>query len=455
MADEIPILELSAATPNAAKFNAEIATTLAEQGRELNKPATEVSIAETRDALEELRTKVTKEKTDAAVKAAEEVEDAAPIVEKKDSPKEASNDTLAPAKTDDKTAVVPDKSDASPSADIFSGINLPPNIKPKSAEAFAAVKSKALEEISARDTKLAELEKKLSEVEEKVKNPVPDEIHKELEELRTFRAKLDVEADPKFKSYDKEITDNHNFIYSQLLKTGKITQENIDQIKKYGGPGKVNLEKVFEVVNDPHVRRVIEAKLADEEMLHFKKEQAIKETKENVAGYLKEREEAYTKATKDHTHATQKEFSSLVAKMDWTKTKTASKDADATVKAEIEAHNKFVESTKADLEAALQDDTPQMRAILLAGMGQLLNLQRVDAAKTKELADVRKQLSEATEKLEKIKSASRSRLPESSAPKNAKPPEPKKDEFGTHAGDAIENIRKQILQEKAEKAAAA
>lgn len=439
---ETSTLELTQEQPNAAAHNADVATKLAEQGRESMKPTTpEVETLETRDALENLRAAAVKKKTDdAAAKATEEAEETA-VVEKKDSPKEASDTAVAPAKTEEK----PD----APAEDFFKGINLPPNIKPKSAEAFAAVKSKALEEISARDTKLAELEKQLKDLEEKVKTPVSDEIHKELEELRSFRSKLDVEADPKFKAYDKEIKDNHNFIYSQLLSTGKITQEHIDQIKKYGGPSKVNLEKIFEAINDPGVRRIVESKVADEAMLAFKKEQAIKETKENVGKYLAEREEAFTKAGKAHNEATQKQFVALTAKMDWTQDRPVPKGADDATKAEIKSHNEFVAGARKDLEAALQDDTPEMRAILLAGMGQLLHLQRVHKTVADKLASTEKALAEATGKLERIKGASRSRLPESSAPVNVKPVEVKKDDYLTPAGDAIENIRKQILAEKA------
>lgn len=438
---EVSTLELSQEQPNAAKQNAEVATKLADQGRELNKPATEITTLETTDALENLRAAAVKKKSeDAAAK--EETEDATPVVEAKEPSSKEEKKTETPT-VEDKKETPP------PSDDIFSGINLPPNIKPKSAEAFAAVKSKALEEISARDTKLAELEKQLKDLEEKVKAPVPDEVHKELEELRSFRAKLDVEADPKFKTYDKEIKDNHNFIYSQLLSTGKITQEHIDQIKKYGGPSKVNLKNIFEAINDPTVQRIVESKVADEAMLTFKKEQAIKETKENIGKYLSEREQEFTKATKAHNEATQKQFVALTAKMDWTQDRPVPKGADDATKAEIKAHNEFVAGARKDLEAALQDDTPEMRAILLAGMGQLLHLQRVHKTVADKLASTEKALAEANGKLERIKGASRSRLPESSAPVNVKPVEVKKDDYLTPAGDAIENIRKQILAEKA------
>lgn len=444
MPDETTTLDISPAVPNAKEANAIVAATLADQGRESQATRIATESLDTRDALEELRTAAIKKRTEV-----EEDETAvvAPVVP---------DATITPAKPDAAPVVAPAKPDAAPVADdIFQGIALPTSSKPKSTEAFAAVKAKALEEISARDAKLAELEKKLAALEESAKNPAPDGRDAELEDHRTFRAKLDVEVDPRFKAFDKEIADNHAFVYSQLLKTGKITQENIDTIKKHGGPGKVHLEKVFELINDPHIQRVVESKIADEEMLHFKKEQAIKATKENVAGYLKEREEAYQKSVKSHNDATQKEFSTLVSKMDWTKDRELPKDADDAVKADVKKHNEFVASTKKDLEAALHDDSPEMRAILLAGMGQLLNLQRVDANKTAKLAAVEKELSEANAKLEKIKSASRSRLPNSAAPVTSKAPEVKKDDFSTPTVDALENIRKQIHAERAAKAAAA
>jgi hypothetical protein len=348
----------------------------------------------------------------------------------------------------DKNKVV-EEDVAKRSAELFKDSpQLPAGVSPKSSEAFNAIKTKAAQEVINRDKRILELEAQVKERDEKLKDPVPAEVHKELEDLRSFRAKLDVEADPQFKAFDKTIASSQDFIYSQLKKSPAVTDGVIDQIKKIGGPEMCDLSKVFDAIKDPTIQRIVEAKVADIEHAKWQKEEAIKTTKAHVSDYVKKREEEFSKTATAHNDTTKAELNALVKQLPWFASRKADAKADDATKKSVEEHNKFVEETKAQLDAALSDDSPRMRAIMLAATAQLLNLQRVHAATSGERDALKKELTEVKEKLDKLKNASVSRLRENQAPAGGKPVVKKEEQFNAHAGDALDKIRDQVMQER-------
>jgi hypothetical protein len=327
---------------------------------------------------------------------------------------------------------------------------LPPNASPKSSEAFSTIKIKAAQEISAREQKIADLEKKLAES----GKPSTDQLEKEkeAEELRQWRAKLDVEFDPKFKEYDKNIEKQREFIYAQLLQNPAIKPEVIDQIKKYGGPEKVNMVKIFEAVGDPTLQRLVEAKIADIQMAHYEKTNAIKSAKENLTQYLETRQQESTKTQIARSQETQTQLEGMLGNLDWFKEKQAEASADEATKKEAAEHNEFLGKLKGELKAALQDDSPQMKAIQITGLAQLFHLQRRVPALEAKLAAAEKQLSETTAKWEAVKASGRSRLHESAAPAGGIPVQKAGVDVNQRAGDALDAIAKQVMEEQAAKA---
>lgn len=321
---------------------------------------------------------------------------------------------------------------------------LPAGASPKSSEAFAAVKIRAAQEVAKLEQKVQELTKTTAELSEKLKTPIPPEVTKELTELREFRARLDVDLDPKFKEYDKAVTSAQEFIYAQLRKSPVITDDVIAQIKKHGGPENVNLTKIFEAVKDPTIQRLVESKVADIEQQKFNKEQSIKTTKENIGQYLSEREKSFKQSAESHNSATKTELDKLVSKLDWLKEIKPEAGADEATTKSAQAHNEFVALTRSQLNDALQDDSPEMRAIMLAGMAQLFNLQRVHASTRAELDSIKTQLTEANALVERLKSSSRTPLT-SGAPTVVTPPKPKEN-YTMAAGDALDAIRDQVVE---------
>jgi hypothetical protein len=278
---------------------------------------------------------------------------------------------------------------------------------------------------------------------------VSPEALKELEDLRQWRAKLDVEASPKFQEFDKKVAANQEFIYAQLKKSPAITDATIEAIKKHGGPEMVNMEKIFEAVKDPAMQRLIENRLADIEQQKFEKEKAVSDTKANIGEYLKQQKESYAKSATAHNDATKTHFDEYAAKLPWFKEKPVDEKADEATKKATAEHNTFIKTVKNHMDVALSNDSADMRAILLTGMAQLLYLQRAHAGVTAELEAEKKKLTEATEKLDKI-AKSGTRLRESAAPPTPGTNVTKKDSdiFHKKAGDALDDIAKQVMDER-------
>lgn len=330
--------------------------------------------------------------------------------------------------------------------------SLPTGASPKSSEAFASVKIKAAQEISAREAKIEELNKQLSEAQEKLKNPVPAEIERELKESREWRSKLDVDFDPKFKEFDKAIGASQDFIYAQLRKSPAVTDKVIEEIKKYGGPENVNMTKLFESIHDPVMQRLVESKIADIEVSKFNREQAIKAAKDNIGQYMAEREKATGAKATEHNTSTAKHLETFHGQMTWLAEKAVDPKADDATKKSVEEYNKFIAETKQSMAVALKDDSAEMRALMIAGMGQLMLERRMGAGHVAENAELKKENAELKEKIAKFKEGSTSRFRETAAPADGKLPKAEeKDLYHKPTTVALDDIAKQVMEERAAK----
>jgi hypothetical protein len=305
------------------------------------------------------------------------------------------------------------------------------------------VKLKAAQEISRLTQELTKVQDENKKLAESAKAPITPELEKEITELRQFRAKLDVEADPKFKEFDKEISGAHDFIYAQLKKSPSISDAIIDEIKKYGGPEKVKMEKVLDSVNDPMIRRLVESKLAEIEMTHYKKDQAISKAKENIGSYVAEREKQFKEVGQSHNTATQKNLDAVMKQLPWMQPKAVDEKSDENARAATKLHNDYIEKTKKELDFAMQDDSPEMRATLLVGMAQLFRLQAVHEAVSKASAAKDETIKKLTETVERLKNAGKSRLKESEAINGGNPNLQTKPNLLEPAGDALDRLRKE------------
>lgn len=449
--------KIEAGATNLEAHNKDIADKLAAQDAAGHSMAP-VELKETGDALDELAKAAEVEKKSYADKL--EVDPDKPA-DKKDEVKPAASGTPPvepkPPTEEEKKKLAEEEEDRKKADEFFKDApSLPANASPKSSEAFSGVKIRAVREISAQAAKIEELTKQVAELSEKSKNSMTPELERELVDNRTWRAKLDLESDPKFKEFDKEVTSAQDFVYAQLKKSPAVTDEIIAQIKKYGGPENVKLEKIFEAIKDPTLQRLIESKVADIEQIKWKKEQAVNTAKQNIQEYLATRSKEWEQSATHHNKETSKHLNGIVSKIDWFREKPVDPKSDEATRKAAEEHNKFIGETKAQVQAALSDDSPEMRAIMLAGMAQLFYHQKALAsekasheATKKEIETTKTQLAEVTAKYEKLKNASVSRLRESGAPSNGKLPETKpENKVAVPTTQALDDIAKQVMEER-------
>jgi hypothetical protein len=226
---------------------------------------------------------------------------------------------------------------------------------------------------------------------------------------------LDIEVDPRWKEFDKRADGTAEFIYSQLKQHGSVIDaDTIEQIKKLGGPLGVNMQKILDAINDPNTSRMVQAKLADLAQIRFEKEQAKNSAKANSDEYLTARGKEMEQATVQHTELTKQAYAEITKKMEWLVPRQATKDATEADKKAIVEHNKWVEDTNKELAVAAQDDSPQMRAIMLAGMSQLFYIQRehgkLKTESSKQISDLEGKLKAANDTIERFKRSSTTRI---------------------------------------------
>jgi len=384
---------------------------------------------------------VKKKADDEAAAAKKKADDDAAAAKKKE-------DAALPSPGDDKKKIEAEaakkKADdaAGVEKDDFDAIELPPHSKPKATESFDRVKVLAREKVSAANKERDELREKLSKAEAAAKDGLSAEHKKELEELRSFRQKLDVEADPSFKQWDIKIAENIASVTAKLKAHG-FTDEHFKQIEKHGGIAAIDWDGLGDKI-PANLKKYIENKIFENDDLAEKKKAAVEAAKKNAGEFLATRQKETEVSSEKFTKEATAEFEAFVPKLEWLVEKTAAKDAKPEEKAAIDAHNALVKEVRADVADAIADDSPRMRAILAVGWVQLKKLRVEHAAmaaqKDARIASLEKDLEEKASHLEKIKKSSTTRLRDSSAP-DGKVKTAAKNDLTEHGSDALDRLR--------------
>lgn len=269
---------------------------------------------------------------------------------------------------------------AAAEADPFDKIELPPHVKPKSAESFNNLKKLAKETTAALRQQLAEAEAKRVEAESKAAKaaeagPIPAETVAELEELRKFRLSKDVESDPEFLKFDAKHKANVENIYKKLEASG-FSAESIAKIKEIGGPDAIDWEPILPKLNST-TRRFVEAVLVENVKLVDDREAALAKAKENAGTFVKEREEREAAQLIDTANG-------FLRNLPWSAQKEIPATATLAERTELEASNKFAREAVALLQTYLSDSSPARRAELAIGT-LIAHRQKaeLDAANTK------------------------------------------------------------------------
>lgn len=333
-----------------------------------------------------------------------------------------------------------------PPKDKYEDIVLPPYTKPKAAEAFATVKNLAREQAAADAKIIAELtaeKEKLTEA-SKAAGKLSPEVEKELEELRAFRAGLDVEADPKFKEWDVKVNENVDSIYSKLKSAG-VADEVITKIKEMGGPGEVEWDSLSDKL-PAQVKRYIEGKLFENEDLIERKKRALETAKSKAAEYVKSKAEASVNEVAARRKGVESKVAELSPKIEWLQEKKAAADAKPEDKAAVDAHNKRVVEIRATMNEAIENDSPEMKGLLILGIAQLQRvngeLEALKASSAAEKTVLETKLKEVTEKLDKIKKSGTPRI-STSAPAPGTEVKPAKVDYSEDSSAALDRQLKE------------
>ena len=332
--------------------------------------------------------------------------------------------------------------------DEFDSIQLPPYTSQKASDSFEKLKASSREKISAAQAERDAMKRERDEAVAKASAGLPKEVEVELKELREFRNKMDVEADPQFKSYDKTIADNTDAIYARM-KTDGFTEEQIAKVKSEGGPGKIDWDRIADKL-PVGFKRFIDVKLVENEGLLDKKNRAVAEAKANAEAYLKSKADATADVTGKQNKRVEAGINEMLPQLGWVEDRKPKADAKDDEKKVIEAHNALVKESKEFLAQAINDPSPELRSLLAVGYIQLLKLRAdhkvLKAERDATVKDLEAKLKESNDLLDRVKKASPSRLP--STPGGETPTTPSLTSPNTTGGEAIDTLLKEKMSSK-------
>jgi len=311
-----------------------------------------------------------------------------------------------------------------PVKDEFDAVQLPPHTKSEVAQSFDTLKKTSRERVAAAQKERDELSAKVKELE--TRPAVDPKLEAELKELREFRQKMDVEADPTFKEYVEEVNANDDLIWKKLKEAG-ANDEVLGKMKAIGTK-ELDWEVVLEKL-PPVARRYIENKLAVNEDLNDRRARAIEDAKKNASEFLSERQKQSAQDELAHYSKAEDHFNKVSVQLPWFKLQKPDATTTAEQKAAMEAENKFFLHVQDHVAKILKDPSPEMRAVVAVGYAQMLRLQEEIPAlqaehesEKKTLTDkitaLEAQVKEKDEFIARVKGASRTSLRDGGAPPN-------------------------------------
>lgn len=409
-----------------------------------------------------------KEKTETDVKAKADVESKAKVKTDADAKAKIEDEAkakpdLAAAKIDAeaKTKIDADAKvkavEVKPKSDVLDSVELPPQAKARSGEAFAKVKELARQEIKKREDQITSQTEKISKAEadlaaarkELESRPTVDPaVEKELGELRNWRKQIDVEADPKWKEFDTRVTRNQDAILLKLAAHG-MSKKDQDEAKRLNF--QINWDDILPKLPSD-TRRFVEAKLVENESLEMDKKEALQTAKSKADEFLKERASTEETRLKQAIQEEQKVVNHFLSQLEWTKKQEVKADAPTEQKAQAEAANKFIAESEDRLKQLMDDRSPNTRAQMIVGTllaykykaDLAAKEQELDALKTSHKAEIEKtkeELKMATEELDRVKKASGA----GRRPSNAVMTSKSNNDLIRPGGDALDQLRNEVI----------
>lgn len=312
-----------------------------------------------------------KERADAEARAAEEKETAEKAAREAADRETAEKAAKEAAKSDKPKGLLDDllsteKAKADAPADPYGEVKLRADASPKTRETFENLKKIAQERESAALAKASDFEKQLGELRQQLdtvlKNPLPEDVKKELEELRGFRARLDVQHTPEFRAkFDGRISANYDAVYSRLQTHG-LKPEVIEELKGMSQEQRdATIDGWLEKL-PAQSRLYITAKLADNINLSEAREQELRRAQAEADKVLAAQRQAPVQQQEQRLQETIGVLRPVLDRVDWLHEKDIPATAGAEEKKTIEAWNTFAVEQQGRLRTALTDDSPRTRA---------------------------------------------------------------------------------------------
>ncbi|MCK9587769.1 MAG: hypothetical protein M0Q93_00215 [Terrimicrobiaceae bacterium] len=320
-----------------------------------------------------------------------------------------------PAETPSEKPVVKKPVDEEPAKENFDDLDLdaiqpPPGVSPRNLVNFNKLRevSKHYKEVAAA---IPGLQKQLTELQ--ARGTVPEEVTKELEDLRNFRKIFDTENDPEFKAqFDGKLEALDTDLLGLLVKNG-LPQETADSLKAQGLgtlPAEFWEEQILPKLSFVDRQR-IEKRLAERADLSDQKLQAVEKFASQRTEVLAEQEKKQMAAFLADQEKINQHVAAMVKDIPWATPVVIPEKGTKEEKAAAEAHNAEVARLSGALQEALYPATPQARAEIAAAAVASTVL----ASSVNDLSSRLKAANERAEKLQKdldaIKSAGKMPTP--------------------------------------------
>lgn len=334
----------------------------------------------------------------------------------------------------------PEKPKDETPTDPFAAHQLPANASAKSREHFDKLKTEAanrekaaIERASAAEQKAKELEERLAKVEQNT-GKLPDEVEKELKELREHRALFDTENDPSFKKkFDARIGSNYEDIYSELKRHG-LPDAEVAKLRAFDRQDRDAAIDGFVAKLDTASRRLIEAKLVSNISIEGERKAELQEIRGRANELVKNQQEAPALQHKQRVDAIANLVAPQIKQLGWLYVQDIPANTPPELRKQMEVNNEFALKLQSDLRSAIANDDPETRATaaLSVPLAQWF---------AKQNRSLQAQVAELSAKLERItKSSSTSRLSDRATAKSDVPVKPV--DVNSDPSDSIDNLFK-------------
>lgn len=351
-----------------------------------------------------------------------------------------------------------------------------PNDKPKTVKRIQALLKKidtvgaeAAKTKAERDekaTKLADLEKKLADV-QSVNPETNEKVKKQLDELAMYRRRYELDVDPDVKNkFDGRVEAAETSIVD-ILKKRNAGEGLLNLIKAEGGwhgfssstrlvtvpdgeggTKQVSTAELAELVlaelpfGD---RKAIEAATMEQVSTRREKDRFFKEEQAKANEFFKKREDESKKASEDQQKQVQEgakiiqEWVSKVEKSDWLQDKQVPEKATAQEKAAITEHNRYNGQLKSFLRKAIETKDLNGMLEVVEDSVRYYDERRTTAALKDENKRLKDQLKAKDEEFTKFKNAGRS-VQRSGSISSTSVPESQRDRAPKSLEEALMNI---------------